>query len=68
LREALHKPQSRCKFVSNCFYFQIFIVDFVVVGLIGSCTNSSYEDMTRAASVAKQAMDNGLKSKYVYLQ
>lgn len=33
------------------------------VGLIGSCTNSSYEDITRAASVAKQAMDQGLKAK-----
>ncbi len=33
------------------------------VGLIGSCTNSSYEDITRAASVAKQAMDMGLKAK-----
>ncbi|MFC5269733.1 aconitate hydratase [Adhaeribacter terreus] len=30
------------------------------VGLIGSCTNSSYEDITRAASVAKQATDKGL--------
>ncbi|MGN6803101.1 MAG: aconitate hydratase [Ginsengibacter sp.] len=30
------------------------------VGLIGSCTNSSYEDITRAASVAKQATENGL--------
>ena len=28
--------------------------------LIGSCTNSSYEDMTRAASIAKQAVDNNL--------
>ncbi len=33
------------------------------VGLIGSCTNSSYEDITRAASVAKQATDIGLKAK-----
>jgi len=33
------------------------------VGLIGSCTNSSYEDMSRAASVAKQALDHGLKAK-----
>ena len=33
------------------------------VGLIGSCTNSSYEDITRAASIAKQAIDKGLKSK-----
>ena len=31
------------------------------VGLIGSCTNSSYEDMARAASLAKQAADAGLK-------
>ncbi len=28
-------------------------------GLIGSCTNSSYEDMARAASVAKQALNAG---------
>ncbi len=33
------------------------------VGLIGSCTNSSYEDMSRAASIAKQALDKGVKSK-----
>ena len=33
------------------------------VGLIGSCTNSSYEDMERAAHVARQALDHGLKSK-----
>ncbi|MCH2045021.1 MAG: aconitate hydratase [Saprospiraceae bacterium] len=32
------------------------------VGLIGSCTNSSYEDLTRAASIAKQAADKGLKA------
>ena len=30
------------------------------VGLIGSCTNSSYEDITRAASIAQQAVDKGL--------
>ncbi|MFT7032936.1 MAG: aconitate hydratase [Cyclobacteriaceae bacterium] len=30
-------------------------------GLIGSCTNSSYEDMSRAASIAQQAIDKGLK-------
>lgn len=34
--------------------------------LIGSCTNSSYEDMTRAASVAKQANEHGLKSKSIF--
>ncbi|RFU26055.1 hypothetical protein B7463_g10285, partial [Scytalidium lignicola] len=32
-------------------------------GLIGSCTNSSYEDMTRAASLAKQALEAGIKPK-----
>ena len=32
-------------------------------GLIGSCTNSSYEDISRAASIAKQAVDEGLKTK-----
>lgn len=32
------------------------------VGLIGSCTNSSYEDLTRSASVARQAIDKGLKA------
>jgi len=33
------------------------------VGLIGSCTNSSYEDIDRAASIARQALDKGLKAK-----
>ena len=33
------------------------------VGLIGSCTNSSYEDITRAASLAKQAAEKGIKAK-----
>lgn len=32
-------------------------------GLIGSCTNSSYEDLTRAASIAQQALDKKLKTK-----
>ncbi|MBT6870531.1 MAG: aconitate hydratase [Candidatus Marinimicrobia bacterium] len=32
-------------------------------GLIGSCTNSSYEDISRAASIAKQAVEKGLKIK-----
>lgn len=32
------------------------------VGLIGSCTNSSYEDITRAAAIAKQAVDAGIKA------
>jgi aconitate hydratase len=33
------------------------------VGLIGSCTNSSYEDLTRAASIARQATAKSLKAK-----
>ena len=36
-------------------------------GLIGSCTNSSYEDMQRAASVARQALDAGIKAKVEHL-
>ena len=32
-------------------------------GLIGSCTNSSYEDLSRAASIAQQAVDKKLKTK-----
>mmetsp|Transcript_3142 Transcript_3142/g.3066 ORF Transcript_3142/g.3066 Transcript_3142/m.3066 type:complete len:779 (+) Transcript_3142:26-2362(+) len=38
----------------------------VKVGLIGSCTNSSYEDMTRAASIIKDAASHGLKAKSIY--
>ena len=37
--------------------------DDLKVGLIGSCTNSSYEDIEKAAHVAKQALDKGLKAK-----
>ncbi|KAG9303384.1 hypothetical protein G9A89_013710 [Geosiphon pyriformis] len=36
------------------------------VGLIGSCTNSSYEDMSRAASIAQEALDHGLKTKSTF--
>ncbi len=32
-------------------------------GLIGSCTNSSYEDLSRASSIAQQALEKGLKTK-----
>ncbi|MCX6317401.1 MAG: aconitate hydratase [Bacteroidetes bacterium] len=35
----------------------------IEVGLIGSCTNSSYEDISRAVSLAKQVSDKGLKLK-----
>jgi aconitate hydratase len=37
------------------------------VGLIGSCTNSSYEDITRAASVARQATSKNLKVQAEYV-
>jgi len=39
----------------------------VEVGLIGSCTNSSYEDMARVASIAQQAIDKGYKCKAGFL-
>ncbi|NUM51749.1 MAG: aconitate hydratase [Flavobacteriales bacterium] len=38
----------------------------ISVGLIGSCTNSSYEDISRAVSVAKQVSEKGLKAKAEY--
>ena len=38
----------------------------VDVGLIGSCTNSSYEDISRASSIAKQATDKNIKAKSQY--
>ncbi len=37
--------------------------DTIKVALIGSCTNSSYEDIDRSASIAKQALKKGLKAK-----
>ncbi len=37
------------------------------VGLIGSCTNSSYEDMTRAASIARQALEKGVRTKAQFI-
>ncbi len=37
--------------------------DELSVCLIGSCTNSSYEDISRSASIAKQALSRGLKAK-----
>ena len=37
--------------------------DNIKVALIGSCTNSSYEDIDRATNVAKQALEKGLKAK-----
>lgn len=37
--------------------------DKISVALIGSCTNSSYEDIDRSASIAKLALSKGLKAK-----
>ncbi|MFV0506762.1 MAG: aconitate hydratase [Bacteroidales bacterium] len=37
--------------------------EIMEVGLIGSCTNSSYEDITKAASIARQALENDIKAK-----
>ncbi|MCW3104485.1 MAG: aconitate hydratase [Bacteroidetes bacterium] len=39
----------------------------ISVGLLGSCTNSSYEDISRAVSLAKQVSAKNLKSKSEYL-
>src|SRR5919205_627624 len=38
-------------------------LDTISVALIGSCTNSSYEDMSRAADIAEQARKKGVKTK-----
>jgi aconitate hydratase len=38
----------------------------IEVGLIGSCTNSSYEDISRAVSLAKQVASKGLKTKAAF--
>ncbi len=40
--------------------------DKISVGLIGSCTNSSYEDIDRSASIARQALEKGLKTRSQY--
>ena len=37
--------------------------DEIKVALIGSCTNSSYEDIERSANIAQQALDNNLKAQ-----
>ncbi len=41
--------------------------DDIRVALIGSCTNSSYEDIGRSASIAKQAKEKGIKAKIPFL-
>jgi aconitate hydratase len=42
-------------------------IDLISAALIGSCTNSSYEDMSRAAEVAEQAKAHGLKAAVPFL-
>ena len=42
-------------------------IDRISSALIGSCTNSSYEDMSRAADVAEQAKAHGLKTAVPFL-
>ena len=42
-------------------------IDDIQTALIGSCTNSSYEDMSRAADVAGQASAHGLKSRVEFM-
>lgn len=41
--------------------------EILTAGLIGSCTNSSFEDLSRAASVAQQAVDAGLTPSMLFL-
>jgi len=43
------------------------IPDDIRVALIGSCTNSSYEDISRCASIAEQAKAHGLKAKISFM-
>lgn len=42
-------------------------IDDISTALIGSCTNSSYEDMSRAADVADQAMAHGIKAAVPFM-
>lgn len=41
--------------------------DNISAALIGSCTNSSYEDIDRAASIARQALEKGIKAKTQFI-
>lgn len=52
-------PVSEMKTVAKANDFPLA----VEVSLVGSCTNSSYEDLARAASVARQAVDKNLEIK-----
>lgn len=55
----LARPISKLKVDAKTNNYPMAITS----ALIGSCTNSSYEDISRAADLAKQALDAGLKTK-----
>ena len=57
----MRKPLIQALFF-HCVY-NLPLCHSCVTGLIGSCTNSSYEDMCRAASIARQALAKGVKAK-----
>src|SRR4030081_4166973 len=42
-------------------------VDSISTALIGSCTNSSYEDMSRSADVAQQARERGIQAAVPFM-
>lgn len=56
-------PSSHEDMMSTLTPFPCPHLPHPAAGLIGSCTNSSYEDMMRAASIAKQALAAGIKAK-----
>lgn len=56
--DASHRISEFAEEVKSCSY-----PDKMEVGLIGSCTNSSYQDLMRVADLAKQAVDNNLEVK-----
>ncbi|MEI6456828.1 MAG: aconitate hydratase [bacterium] len=60
--DVAHPISEVAKFIGNEGY-----PEKLEVGLIGSCTNSSYEDISRAASVARQAKEKNLKAKSEFI-
>lgn len=64
-----HSP-DRCRSISELAREVLLEKKYpenIRVALIGSCTNSSYEDIARAASVAREARKHGLKAKVPFL-
>ncbi|SHF14103.1 aconitate hydratase [Dysgonomonas macrotermitis] len=60
--DAAHPISEFAKVVKEKGYPQV-----MEVGLIGSCTNSSYEDMSRAASIVKDAKEKGISVKAQFI-